>query len=304
MRSYFSFLILICYSLVCFTGCNKQDDAGAPQTGVIFNPIKPYQESLPGQIISFKFKVASRDSVTGFGLRFLFPGATNYVALPEYPDLTNTAKAFTAAYQTFEYAIPGSATAANTNTQIKFIATTATQSYQSVYTIKMLSIGLQRARLYSTDASTYFRFNNVDLLRAVGTPTPALPLTQDMTPTFVTLKNTITNQTFNSITGWTSGNGTKFKLATAANYNLAQTQYATIYAGIAASGELSSVTTLMAASPLTANQYYIAKVNRNGVFSYVGILVKKGPTTTVSVQNSTVTVDLTQEYIELEIKNK
>jgi len=301
MRYYLSSLVLLCFCLNILSSCNTHDVA-EPQTGVIFNPIKPYQESLPGQIVTFKFRVKSIDSITGFGIRFKFPGATDYVALPEYPDMTQTAKAFTSQYQVFEYAIPGSATAVNTTTMFKFVATTATQNYQAEYTIKMLSIGLQRARLYSAASATYFRFTNVDLLRALAVPT-AVPLVQDMIPVYAVLLNTVTNQTVNAIVGWTSGNGTKFKLTTLANYNLAQTQYATIYAGIAAANELSSVTSL-ANSLLAANQYYIAKVNRNNVFTYVGIAVKKSPTVTAALQNTPVSFDPTQEYVEIEIKNK
>lgn len=304
MRYPYILLILIFTGLACLTGCKKDTPYSVtPVTGVVFSPITPYQELLPGNVVTFKFKTNIAEPVTSFGIRFLFPGATDYVALPEYPDLTSPSPALISQFQTFEYALPGSATAANATMQFKFTAATATASYSNVYTVKMLSIGLQRARLWSVAASTNFRFSTIDLLRTVAVPaTLSTPLTQDMIPVTNKVQYAITGQSYDAISGFTSGNGTKYKLTTAANYALAPTTYAATYAAIAAANELSAVTTFQAANPLIANQYYIAKVNRNGVFSYVGMLIKKSPSTTSVTVGTLTTIDLTQEYIELELK--
>jgi hypothetical protein len=302
MRTYFLYILLL--SGICLSSCGSKNNDPAPQLGVILNPVRHYQESYPGQIVSFKVKVntASGDPLTTFQMRFKMPGATDFVALPEYPDVTQNAQALFGAYQTFEYAVPGSAVVANTSIMIKFIAKTAIQSYEGVDTVKILNIGLQRARLWSPALTTYFKLSTIDLPRAVAVPASIVPYNPDMIPVTTILKNPVNGQTSVGLIGWTSGNGTKFKPATAANYNGAVSQYATIYAGIAAANELSSVTTL-GTPTLAANLYYIAKVNRNNVFSYVGILVKKSPTITALALSSTISVDPLQEYLEIEIKN-
>lgn len=302
MRNYFLYIFLL--ACIGLSGCGSKNNDPAPQLGIIFNPVTAAQESYPGQIVSFRFKAgtAAADPVTGFQIRFKMPGSTDFVALPEYPDVTSNAQKIFGAYQTFEYGLPGSPIAVNTSMQIKFIATTAMHSYESIYTVKILNIGLQRARLWSPALTTYFRLGTIDLLRAVATPATVLRYNPDMIPTTTTLKNLVTGQTATALTGWTSGNGTTFKLATVANYNSAAAQYATIYAGISASAELSSVTTLTGTTFLAANQYYIAKVNRNNVFSYVGILVRKSPTLTALALSATNAVDPLQEYLEVEIK--
>lgn len=299
-------LILICSGLGCLTGCKKYPQhITPPVSGVIFSPTTPYQEMLPGNVVAFKFKTVTASPVTNFGIRFLFPGTTAYVALPEYPDLTSPPAALISQLQTFEYALPGSTTAVNDTILFKFTATTATTSYTKTYAVRMLSIGLQRARLWSVAASTNFRFSSIDLLRAVAVPlTLSTPLTQDLIPATTPVLNTITGAKVDAITGFTSGNGTTFKLTTAANYNLAATQYAAVYAAIPVANELPAVNSITSTIPLAAAQYYIAKVNRNNVLTYVGILIKKSPTVTAANLAATIAVDPTQEYIEMEIKNK
>jgi|GEM_PF-1941511 hypothetical protein len=306
MKYYFLLLILICSSLVCLTGCKKSAQFAPvpPATGVIFSPATPYQEVLFGNVATFNFKVKVSDPVTSLAIRFLLPGATDYVALPEYPDVASPAPI--SKLQPFEYAVPGATVATADNlVKIKFTATTAKGSYSNIYTVRALNIGLQRARLWSAASSSTYRFSTVDLIRAVGVPlSVSTPLTQDLIPVYLPVQNLITGAKLDAIAGFTSGNGTTFKVITAATYGAAQSTYGTAYAALPDTVKLSAINSINSTPLLTNTQYFLAKVNRNNVFTYVGFLIKKSPTITPAIYSSTVAVDPTLEYIEMEIKNK
>src|SRR5690606_3831234 len=109
--------------------------------GIIFSPLSQYQEAYPGQIVTFKFRAGAPEPVTGFKLRFKLPGSEEYVALPQYPDLTQDAHTF-AGFQTFEYSMPPSATDIDAEVRIRFTATTASKDYEEEYVIRMLSNGM------------------------------------------------------------------------------------------------------------------------------------------------------------------
>jgi len=298
---YLSYLLLLC-GFCFFSGC-KKDPVAASAQGIEFNPIKPYQEALPGAVVNFKVRIKSSEPVTSFGIRFKFPNTTDYIALPAYPDLSQPAE-FTPGFGIFEYALPPAATATTTEMKFKFIATTASKSYESEYTVKMIGTGERRLRLYNPEAASYFKFSALDLLGSTGVAGEAAA-TKDLLATTFTVTNNITNQRFKMLNGFTSGNGTKFKLATLAQYNAAA-QYATAYASIAAANEFNGASTLGAVPGtgtglLVAGTYYIAKINRSGTFSYAGISLKKIPSAT-SATTTASSIDLTNEFLEAEIK--
>lgn len=304
------FLLMVTVGLI--QGCTKDDiTATTAEAGIQYNPIINYQEAYPGTIVTFKLGVTSPRPVVNFGIRFLFPGSTAYVSLPEYPDTSNAAE-FTSGWGIFEYALPSSLTALDTTIKFKFVASTTDSTYEKEYSIKMKSIGNQRLRLYSPAASGFFKFTALDLLKGTVAPTSFASLTKDIVVDTTTAKNPVTGETFNVIKGWKSGNGTKFKTATAAQYTAATSTYATAYASIAAASEFVAVSSLGASTTLNGaaynvgllvvNNYYIAKVNRNGVFSYVAINAKTIPITISTTIGSTSTVNLLREYLEIEIK--
>jgi hypothetical protein len=289
-------------------GCTKENGSGviAQADGIVFSPVTAYQESLPGQVVSFKMRVKAPQPLTGFSIRFRLPGTTDFVALPEYPDVTTNANTVFSRFTTFEYSLPPVATATDTDMKFKFIATTAAATYEKEYTVRMLGAGLQQVRLYNPVAASFSTFSAIDLLQSRGVPADAPSSTKDLTA-FTIQSSSIDNGNFTLLSGWQSDNGTKFKLITDANYASSPTQYASIYAGIAAVNEISGTANNLAAilagkGPLTVSKPYIAKVNRNGVFSYVAFLVKKLPNNTVTEVNGVSTLDLTNEYIQLEIK--
>ncbi len=298
---YISVLILVC-GLTWLSGCKKEEEVAAPE-GIIFSPIKPYQEAKPGTIINFKVRVRAPEPVTSFGVRFMFPNTTEYVSLPQYPDLTQTAE-FTGQNGLFEYALPASAVAINADMKFKFIATTASKSYESEYTVRLKTTGAQNVRLYGPTNYSYTRFGALDLLNIAGVPQSAPVLTMDLTSLILSFP--YLNRNYDLIVGFSSANGTKFKLVAAADYNLAPAQYAAKYAATAATSEFNSVSVVSAVGSLTqglltASTYYIAKVNRNGVFSYVGIAVKKIPAAVLQLSDIPVQQP-GAETLDLEIK--
>ncbi|MET1057824.1 MAG: hypothetical protein ABWY16_21095 [Pedobacter sp.] len=299
---YLSYIVLL-WGSCCFTAC-KKDEVAISAKGIEFNPIRAYQEALPGSIATFKVRVKTTEPVTRFGLRFKFPNTTDYVALPAYPDLSQPAE-FTPGFGVFEYALPPAAAATTAEMKFKFTASTASQSYESEYTVKMVSLGERRARLYNPGAASFFKFSGLDLLSSTGVPAAAPDATKDLLAATFTVTNNITNQRFTVLSGFTSGNGTKFKLATLAQYN-AVAQYAAAYASIAAANEFNGASTLggvpaTGTGLLVAGTFYIAKINRGGVFSYAGISLKKIPSAT-SAATTASSIDMNNEFLEAEIK--
>jgi hypothetical protein len=299
------FLTFIVLSAVAFgiNGC-KKDPAVLPEQGIEFNPLKAYQEALPGAIVTFKVRLRSDAPATKFGVRFKFPGSTDYVAVPAYPDLSQPSE-FTSGFGIFEYALPPAAAAVAAEIRFKFSASTASQNYEKEYTVRMVGIGERRARLYSPAAASYFKFSALDLLGSTGVPATLPAATQDVVASTATVINNLTNERFTVLTGFSSRNGTKFKLATLAQYN-AVAQYATAYNAIAAANEFTGVSTLGAVPAsgtgnLVAGTYYIAKINRGGSFSYAGISLKKIPSVT-SASTTLNSIDLANEFLEAEIK--
>ena len=287
-------------------GCNSKDEAPAPAEGIIFSPKADHQEAYPGQIITFKFRAGASEAITGFNIRFKLPGTQDYVALPAYPDLTQHANDF-AAFQTFEYSLPPSATELDTEMRFRFSATTAGKSYEQDYVVKILGQGWQNLKLYSPAATSYFNFAALDLLNNIGVTAEAPALTKDLAAITGETNFPLQEVTFDVLKGWVSLNDTRFKLVTAANYALEPSEYGAIYDAIAPELELSGVTTdvgevVPGTGILAGNQCYIAKVNRNGETHYVGILVKRAPSTTINSGGNTPTLDLTNEYLQLEIK--
>lgn len=302
--------VLLAFSLVTtmFSGCSKDKTSGVVEQpdGIVFNPVTPYQEALPGQVISFKMRVKAPEPLTGFSIRLKLPGATDYVALPEYPDVTTNANELFTPFTNFEYSLPPAVAATDAEVKFKFIATTASKTYEKEYTVRIVGKGLQQVRLYNTTVTSLFTFGSIDLLTGKGVRADAPATTKDLTASLAQL-TTLDGNVFTGIYGWDGGNGTKFKEVTEANYKAAPTQYATIYNGIAAANELTGVSTLIPVirdgkGPLIMTKpWYIAKVNRNGVFSYVALLVKRIPAGTVIEVNGTSTLDKDNQYIQLEI---
>lgn len=303
MRHIASVLLLVFGSLTWLSGCKKDAKPIVPE-GIIYSPIKPYQEALPGSIINFKVRVRSAETVTSFGVRFKFPDATDYVSLPQYPDLTQTAE-FTGENGVFEYALPAASVSINADMKFKFVAATANKTYESEYTVRMKTTGGQAVRLYGPIGYAYTKFGAIDLLNAAGIAQAAPDLTRDVTS--LILNFPYLGKNYELITGFTSANGTKFKLSSLADYNLAPAQYAARYAAIAVANEFNSLAVTGADETLRrgnllGNTYYIAKVNRNNVFSYVGIAVRKIPAATL-LTSGPVPVQLPgNEVLDLEIK--
>jgi len=302
VMKFLSFIILM--TVACGFAACKKDPVVVNIQGIEFNPVKAYQEALPGAIVSFKVRVKADTPVTQFGIRFKFPGSADYIALPAYADLSEPSE-FTPAFGVFEFALPPSATAVSADMKFRFSAASATEAYEKEYTVRLVGTGERRARLYSPAAAAYFKFSALDLLGSTGVPATLPMATQDLVASTATVINNLTNQRFTVLTGFSSGNGTKFKLATLAQYN-APAQYVTAYNAISAANEFSGVSTLgpvpaTGTGNLVAGTYYIAKINRGGSFSYAGISLKKIPSVT-SGSTTASSIDLANEYLEAEIK--
>lgn len=292
--------------LACMAGCNRKDDAPAPAEGIIFSPLAQYQEAYPGQIITFKFRAATTEPITGFHLRFKLPGSETYVALPEYPDVQQDAGAF-AGFQSFEYSLPPSATDTDAEIRIKFTATTASRSYEEEYVVKMLSHGLQNIKVYSPEAATYFNFSALDLVNGNGVTGDAPATSQDLVGVTTESYFPLQDATFSVLNGWTSGNSTRFKLTTAAKYSQEPSTYEATYTAIAPAQELTGA--MMTGSQpgsgigiLSPNQYYIAKAERDGATHYIGLAVKRVAAPVINMVSNAPVLDLANEYIQLEIK--
>ena len=304
IMKYLSVLIFLC-SLTSLIGCKDDKDVAPAQEGIIFSPIKPYQEALPGSIINFDVRVKAPEPVVKFGVRFLFPGASDYVALPQYPDVTDTF-AYTNGYINFEYALPPSTAITNTDMKFKFIASTVNKTYETEYTVRMKNVGGQAARLYGPENYSYYKFGAIDLINIAGVPQDAPSLTKDIVS--YNLDFPYEGKNYPVIIGFTSENGTKFRLGAAADYALAPSQFAARYNALGAAVEYSIVgVPPTIASPgtnvLVANQYYIAKINRNGVFSYAMIWIRKIPSATLRITGPKGPMQLPgSETLDIEIK--
>jgi hypothetical protein len=302
---YISVLMLL-LSLACFSGCEKKavGDVTIPSPeGIVFSPVKPYQEALPGAIVAFKVHVNAPLPVISVGVRFMFPGTNDYVALPQYPDMTETSL-FTTGDGEFEYALPPSAVAVDADMKFKFIGVTANKTYEKEYTVRMKSIGLQAVRLYKPSGSV-FKFSAFDLLGSAGVAQSAPVLTKDLVSYITTI--TYQGQDYSLTTGFYSENGTTFKFASAAQYNAAATTYLSAYNSIAAANEFTTLSVkadvlIPGVGALKPATYYIARVNRNGAFSYVGIKVIKVPVASLDTSESEPIQSPENDVVDLEIK--
>jgi hypothetical protein len=308
MKQYIAFLFIAYICCLWLPGCDNYDDnmAMVPEDGIIFNPTTPYQEALPGAVISFKYRVKSSEPVISFGIRFKLPGSEEFVALPEYADVKDTATEFTHKFKTFEYSLPPSSVAIDTVVRFKFIAVTAHETYEKEYAVRLLSKGFKSIRLYSPVLESYTQFYALDLLKGCGVPALFPADTKDFMATTGQVIYPVDSTRYTVMKGWICANGTKFKEVTLANYNSLPSQYATIYNSIAAVNELTQVngfTTIASAGVglIAINKYYIVKVNRDNVYSYVGLTIKKIPSFVVGSAFST--LDLTSDYITFEFKN-
>lgn len=302
---YILVLILLC-GLTWLSGCRKDVDGDVvipvPE-GVSFSPVKPYQEALPGSIISFQVRVKSPDPVTSFGVRFKFPGSNDFVSLPQYPDVTETSE-FTSGKGEFEYALPPSAIAIDADMKFKFIGTTANKTYEAEYTVKMKSSGLQAVRLYRP-SNSIFKFSAFDLLNTAGVLESGPDLIKDI-DTYI-IYQSYRGQDYPLTAGFSSANGTLFKLADAGKYNANPSTYAAAYNSIISTNEFSTLSVeadLLGPGMglLKPNTYYIAKVNRANVFSYVGIRVVNIPTANLITSTPIPMQSPDNDKVDLEIK--
>lgn len=299
-------LITVIAYITILAGC-KSKEVAAPREGVIFSPLTAYQEAYPGSLLSFKFRIASPQPVTGFSLRVKLPDAADFVALPQYPDLDATAAAAFTGFTNFEYAVPGYETPVDKQIQFKFIATTAARTYEEVYTVRLVNKGLQNIKLYGTESANYFYFPAIDLAQGAGVTATSESFTKDLVPVLVTARDNISGVTFKLIEGFTSANGAKFKPITAAAYNAAPSTYAAAYNAVPAASEYTALSGLITTAsggrgPLVLNNYYMAKISRNNVFSYVAMQAKRVPASNVNVVGAITTFDVTADYVQLEIK--
>lgn len=272
----------------------------------MFSPVNAYQEAYPGALVSFKFRVAAPQPLTSFGIRFKLPGETEFKALPQYPDQTGNANNFSE-FNMFEYALPPSATDLDADVQVKFVAATAAKEYEQTYTVRLKKSGLQNFKLYSEEAATLFNFPALDLADVQGVQQEAAVATKDLMGISVTRTFPLEGVSFKVLHGFHSGNDTRFKLVNAANYNGDVANYATIYSGIAADKELTGASTILSnplegIGALAVNQFYIAKVMRNSTAQYVGLSIKRAPAITSTNAGGTTSVNLANEFLQLEIK--
>lgn len=297
-------IVFIFFGAISQPGCKKDKKDAEKPSGILFSPVKPYQEALPGAIINFQVAVRVPAVVTSLGIRFLYPGTSSYIELPQYPD-RNVSAGLTKAYQDFEFALPPATTAINNELKIKFIASTAERTYEANYTVRMKTTGLQALRLYNPSAATYYKFPGLNLLNSSGVPVQAPALTKDLIAE--TINIAYGGNDYPVIAGFKSGNDTRFRLATAAQYNAAP-PYQNAYNSIAVANEFS-ILTVSPPAPLPAGtgvlssgSYYIARVNRNGVFNYVAIRITKIPSATLSTSGP-VPVQLPgNDVLDIEIK--
>lgn len=302
---YILVLILLC-GLTWVSGCRKSvegDVTISPPEGISYSPVKPYQEALPGSIITFQVRVKSPEPVTSFGVRFKFPGSNDYVSLPQYPDVTETSE-FTAGNGEFEYALPPSAVVIDADMKFKFIGTTASRTYEGEYTVKMKSLGLQAVRLYRP-SNSIFKFAAFDLLNTAGVAVSGPATTKDLV-TYISYQS-YRGQDYPLTTGFSSQNNTLFKLADAAKYTANPSTYAAAFNSIAVANQFTTLSVnadvlVPGMGLLRPNSYYIARVNRNNVFSYVGIRVVNVPISNLITSTPVPAQSPGNDKVDLEIK--
>lgn len=289
-------------------GCNDKDEAVITPDGIEFSPATPYQEAAPGTIINFKVKVRTAQPVNRFALRFQLPGSNDFVLLPEYPDLEGEEAAAFNSFGTMEFALPASMDTINTELRIKVQAATAAANYEKEYTIRLKSAGRQQLRLYNPSLTDFVRFDALDLRAGKGIPAGNAALYKDLVATTHQIEVPLTNSSFPVIKGWEGVNGTTFKQVTAANFNDSAHKYVNIYKAINVASELNGLSSMLtvAADKIgvlsTNNQYYIAKVKRDTLEHYIGIMIRKYPPVNTGNSNAVTKPDPLNEYIQLEIK--
>lgn len=284
--------------------CNDKEEGMIREDGIELSPVAGYSEAFPGSIISFKLKVRSSEPVTQFGIRFKKPGSADFIALPEYPDLTgDQARAFSD-FNTFEYALPASKDTIREPMQIRFVAASGGASFQKDYTVTLVSAGRQVLRMYNPAQRSYFQFSALDIVNGKGVDAALaqmIPVTTDITVP-------ITGNSFKAIVGWEGANSTVFKPINATQFNDSTHKYPAIYNAIAAASELKGVSSLLTANTagmgaLTANNlYYLMKTTQNGTEQYAALNVKKFPLVNASNIGSTTTLDSLNDYLQFEIK--
>lgn len=284
--------------------CNDKEDAVIRENGIELSPAASKMEAYPGTIISFKLKVRSSEPVTEFGIRVRKPFTTEFVALPEYPDLTgDEARAFSE-FKTFEYALPASKDTIREDMQIRFVASSGNTTYQKDYTVTLVSAGRQVLRLYNPALRSYFNFSALDIVNGKGTE----PEVAQMVPVTTDITVPITGNTFKAIVGWQGANSTTFKVITASNYNDSVHKYPTIYNAIAVASELKGVSSLLTANANgmgalnTNNAYYMMKTMQHGVEQYAALNIKKYPLVNAANIGSATTLDTLNDYLQFEIK--
>jgi len=297
-------LLQILLLAAIMAGCNDKEDGVIRENGIELSPAATYMEAWPGAVISFKLRVRSDMPVTSFGIRFKKPGSADFVALPEYPDLTgDEAQAFRN-FTTFEYALPASKDTIRADMQIRFIAATSNGSYQKDYTVTLVSAGRQVLRLYNPSVRSYFNFSALDIVNGKGVEAAdaqVIPVTTD-------INVPLTGKIFKANVGWQGANSTTFKVITATNYNDSVHKYPAIYKAIAAASELKGVSSLLTVNTggvgvlNTNNAYYMMKTLHNGVEQYAALNIKKYPLVNAGNIGSTTTLDSLNDYLQFEIK--
>jgi len=293
---------LLCLALFVLVGCEDKENTPAPVEGIIFSPTADVQEAYPGSLITFQYKLNSPEPITSFRLLFKFPDSALYSSLPEYPDVAEQSQVFSG-FQTFEFALPPSATAIYSEMKFKLQAKTSTKSYERIYTVKLLNTGLQVLRLYNPLAAGYYRTQAIDLQKGTIVPA-AFPADSKDLLAFTNGATADDGSSYQVLRGWTSGNSTRFKAKTKAIFDAARSTYAAAYA---AGAEQTGAATLGGSATMavlnTATNYYLARVVRPSGVSYVGLFVRKLPLSTISgYASASGQQDLSNEYLEIQIK--
>ncbi len=289
MKPFPVLLLLLSVALLLWSGCAQKENAPQPAEGIVLSPIATYREAYPGNLVSVKLKVNAAGSVDRFGVRFQLPGAADFVALPEYPDITQSAGVFASAFVEFQYTLPADA-APGSEIKFKFIATAAGQVHEKVYTVKMLGPPSLVARLYNPEAAAYFSFSAFNVPEGKSVPASFSEQTKDIVATTQPGVNRLTGERMSVLAGWTSANGTKFILSDARTFNLTPDKYEAEYTR-------NSAREVSAVSMPAADQYYLARIQRNTEVNYAAIRVTGAPRRIFDSATGTTT-----EYMELVIK--
>lgn len=297
-------LLQILMLLVLMAGCNDKEDAVVREEGIELSPAATYMEAYPGTIINFKLRVRSTVPVTSFGIRFKMPFTPDFVALPEYPDLTGEDALAFNSFKTFEYALPASKDTIREDMQIRFVATCGNTFYQKDYTVKLVSAGRQVLRLYNPTLRSYFNFSALDIVNGKGVE----PDNAQLVPVTTDITVPLTGKSFKAIVGWQGANSTSFKVITATSFNDSVHKYPAIYNAIAVASELKGVSSLLTANANgigvlnTNNAYYMMKTTQDGEDRYAALNIKKYPIVNAGNIGSATTLDTLNDYLQFEIK--